>query len=904
MALNVDSLRCEDATNPLGIDQRSPRLSWTLESDHRGTLQTAYCVQVAASRRDLEAETNLRWDTGEIASDRSTHVAYSGSALASFERLWWRVRVRDNHAEQSAWSEPASWEMGILEPSTWEAEWITPDLEEKTTDNPCPMLRREFSLRGPVHSARAYITALGLYEFEINGRRVDDRRFTPGFTSFHKRLHYQVYDVTQYLVQGDNAIGVTLADGWYRGQLWIRAQPNIFGSRLALLAELRVEYDDGTREVIVSDGSWRCTTGPILSSDLYFGEVYDARQEIPEWSKPGFANEASWRGVEPCDCGKEHLLCSACPPVRVTEELRPQRIFTTPKGELVADLGQVIAGAIRLELRGERGQVVTLSYCEQLTSDGNFNIEQLDLLGYQKKRGRYYQVDRYVLKGDGPETFEPRFTFHGFRYVKLENYPGRLDADDITGLVIRSALPETGTFSCSNQLINQLQHNILWSQKGNFLEIPTDCPQREKMGWTGDVQIYAPTACFLMDSAAFLTKWLRDLEADQCEDGLVPHIIPWLPDYPVFRALGKGGSAAWGDACTAVPWSLYLYYGDQRILEEMYPVMKRWLAFIESRARNYIWKRGMHWGDWLEPGRKAYRYFLPWAKKGHVATPFWARSAELTAKVAELLGKQQEAERYKVLSREVKRAYLRKYVHRDGRVKPPTQGAYVLALAFDMVPPELAPRLAARLAELVGKNDNHLSTGFTSTVHLCQVLCRYGYEDVAFALLTQDTPPSWLYEVKQGATTIWESWDAMRPDGSLQKGISFNHYAFGAIGDWLYRYIAGIQPDETLPGFKHSVLAPHPGAGLEAASATHRSPYGEVSTSWKRSDADMTIDVRVPPNTTAALHLPGARTSEIEEGGDPLEQAEGVSDARDENGGVSLALGSGCYSFRYPRAAD
>jgi alpha-L-rhamnosidase len=465
---------------------------------------------------------------------------------------------------------------------------------------------------------------------------------------------------------------------------------------------------------------------------------------------------------------------------------------------------------------------------------------------------------------------------------------------------MHSDLEETGEFSCSHAGVNQLQHNIRWSQKGNFLEVPSDCPQREKMGWTGDIQIYAPTACFLMDSAAFLTKWLRDLAADQHEDGLVPHVIPWPPDYPMFKIVGTGGSAGWGDACTVVPTTLYRHYGDERILAEMYPVMKRWLAFIESRASGRIWRRRMHWGDWLEPGRSTVYYHLPWAPKGYVATPFWAHSAELTAHAARILGHEEEAAGFEGLAREVKQAYLRRYVRADGRIRPSRQGAYVLALAFDMVPEPLRPRLAEHLAELVRAKGCHLDTGFLSTAHLCDVLCRFGHEDLAFALLEQETVPSWLYQVGRGATTIWETWDVVRADGRLRKGLSLNHYAFGAVGDWLYRHVAGIAPSATAPGFERVRIASHPGGSLTRASARLRSGYGEIESSWQVEAGLFEQSVRVPPNTSAGVRLPGASLDEVRESGRPLVQAEAVAGPRQEADAVELEIGSGHYVFSYP----
>jgi len=899
MKLALDRLRCEYANDPIGIDVRRPRLSWTLVSQRRGTHQAGYRIQVARDRRDLLAEERLLWDSGEVASDRSQHVEYSGPALHSFDRCWWRVRASDTRGEQSGWSGPASWEMGVLDCADWHGEWITPELPLQETDNPCPLLRREFSVSADVAFARLYITSLGLYEAEINGLRVGDARFTPGFTSFHHRLQYQVHDVTSHLRTGPNAMGVVLADGWYRGHLWVCDVPNVYGRELALLLQLRVVYASGREQWITSDPEWRCSTGPWLSSDLYFGEVYDARCEQPGWSSPGF-DAGGWHGVRPCDAGTSRIVASSAPPVRLIEEIPVQRIFTTPRGERIADLGQNIAGSLRVEARGERGREITLSCCEVLTPEGNFSPDQLDLLGYQRRAGRWYQVDRYVLKGEGVEVFEPRFTFHGYRYVKIDAPGVDVAEDRLRGLVLHSDLEETGEFSCSHPGIDQLQHNIRWSQKGNFLEVPSDCPQREKMGWTGDIQIYAPTACFLMESAGFLGKWLQDLAADQHENGLVPHVIPWPPDYPMFKIVGTGGSSGWGDACTVVPTTLHLYYGDERILAEMYPVMKRWLAFIESRASGRIWRRRMHWGDWLEPGRSTIYYHLPWAPKGYVATPFWAHSAELTARTARILGHDDEAAGFEALAREVKEAYLRQYVRADGRIRPSRQGAYVLALAFDMVPEPMRPRLAGHLADLVRANGCHLDTGFLSTVHLCDVLCRFGHEALAFALLEQETLPSWLYQVRRGATTIWETWDVVRADGRLRKGLSLNHYAFGAVGDWLYRHVAGVGPSAEGPGFRHVRIAPHPGGSLTHARARLRSPYGEVSSSWRIESGHLELEVVVPPNATASVRLPGARLGEVREGGAPLAEAEAVSTSRQSGDDVELEIGSGRYAFRHP----
>jgi alpha-L-rhamnosidase len=900
MTIAVAGLRCESLEDPLGIDAERPRLGWRLESDRRGTRQAGYRIKATRESPDFGAEAGLLWDSGDVASDACTHVPYGGPELRSGERVWWRVRATDCFGRESGWSAPAHWEMGLLAADDWRGRWIAPDFETKETDNPCPLLRKEFELEVPIRSARAYVTAHGLYEVQINGRRVGDLRLTPGFTSFGERLQYQVFDVGELLHPGRNAVGVTLADGWWRSHLWFRMRPNVFGSELALLAELRVEHADGGSTTVASDASWRASTGAIRSSDLSFGEVVDARMEQVGWCEPGFREDGRWTGVRVVEADYERLCCSPSPPVRVVEEREPRRILRSPDGAQVLDFGQVLAGTVRLELAGPAGTEVVLGHCEELSPEGDLPVDQYDNLGVQKRQGRFIQVDRYVLKGEGEETFEPRFTYHGFRYVRVTGYASALTPETVRARVLQTDLAEVGDFDCSDERVNQLHRNILWSQKGNFIDVPTDCPQREKMGWTGDIQIYAPTAFHLMDAVGLTTKWLLDLKCDQFEDGRIPHVVPWLPDYPVFPRLGSGGSAAWGDACTVVPWTQHVFTGDRRILELLYPVMQRWLAHIETRSRGDLWIRGMHWGDWLEPGREEWQYFLPGARKAYVATPYWVNSLVLAAATAERLGLGDEAAAHRARAERVKQAYRRRFVRGDGRLKPHRQGAYVLALAFDMLEGPAAQKAADWLARLVRENGNRLDTGFASTVHLCPVLCRHGHSDLAFALLEQEAAPSWLYQVKHGATTIWEKWDAKRPDGRLRKGCSFNHYAFGAIGAWLYEYVAGIRPDAEEPGFRHVLLEPHPGGGLTAARARHRSALGTNAVAWRQDGDRMSVEVAVPPNARATLRLPGADASEVCEAGLALADAEGVGAVREEAGDTLVEIGSGEYHFEYP----
>jgi alpha-L-rhamnosidase len=892
--LKVGALRTEYKENPLGVDARKPRLGWRLQSAARGVTQSAYEVRVARTERGVRAGSDLVWDSGRVASDESTQRAYEGSPLQSGRRYYWQVRVWDGGGRASGWSEPAWWEMGLLEPSDWKAGWIEPDLpEDVSKPGPVPMVRREFKLSGPVERARAYVTSHGLYEMQLNGQRVGDELLTPGWTSYNKRLQYQTYDVTPLLKPGANAVGVFLGSGWYRGDLagWI-GRRNVYGDRVALLMQINVVYKDGREETVGTDGSWKASTGPMVMSEIYHGETYDARLEKAGWSAPGF-DDRQWAGVKSAGHRKDDLVAPAGPPVRRIEELKPVRIFKTPGGDTVADMGQNMVGWVRLKADGPSGTTVTLRHAEVLDKRGNF---------YTANLRSAKATLRYTLKG-GPATFEPHFTFFGFRYVAVDGYPGELTPDSLTGVVIHSDMARAGDLETSKPLVNQLQHNIRWGQKGNFLDVPTDCPQRdERMGWTGDAQVFARTAAFNMDVASFFTKWLRDVAADQFENGSVPFVVPDVLSQPGKPA---AGSAGWADAAVIIPWNMYLSYGDRRILEDQYPSMVKWVAYQRSRAGDdYIWDGDVHFGDWLAyaaPDSEARSYPGATTSKDYIATAFFAHSTDLLRRTAEVLGKQDDAARYADLLSRIKSAFRREYVTETGRVGENTQTAYALALEFDLLPESMRASAAKRLADDV-RERKHLTTGFLGTPYLCHVLSRYGHLDVAYYLLNHEEYPSWLYPVKQGATTIWERWDGQKPDGTFQDvGMnSFNHYAYGAIGEWMYRVMAGIEIDDATPGYKHILLQPQPGGGFTSVKASHDTPYGKVSSAWTRQGGRFELAVDVPANTRATVRLPKAQLANVTESGRALASGDGITGQRQDGNAVVVELASGPYRFAYP----
>lgn len=839
--VEVEDLRARACAEAPWVGVDAPRLSWRLRSARAGVRQQGYELQIA---RDSLFSDRLE-SSGDIASHSPLAAAWPGQAMSSREARWARVRVRAGLG-WTGWSTPLRLEAALLAQNDWSARPVCPRFNVGGRD-PAPviLLRRAFSLDRPVARARFYVTALGVHETWINGVRIGDTVLAPGWTAYQRRLLYDAYDVAELLRPGSNVIASRVGDGWWRGNLTWMSRRAVYGDSTALLAQLEIEHGDGVRTLIASDEAWKGASSEIVAADLYDGCSIDLRARADNWSGQDF-DDRHWAPVA-CLPLPEGLELRSAPPVRVIEQ-RPLTGRTTAGGALAVDTGQNFAGYLRLQARGPRGGAITVRHAEVLDAQGRLFTAPL-------RNAR--ATDAYVLDG-GAAELEPAFTFHGFRYAEIDHDPG-VAIDSIEAHVVSSDLQQTGAFACSDARINKLYQNVLWSQRSNFLSLPTDCPQRdERLGWTGDIQVFAAAACANADAQTFLSSWLKDLAIEQRSDGCVPSTVPNVIDGHAFEYAGVG----WGDAATLVPWRLYLAYGDATVLKRQFPSMRAWVDYCSTRLNGEgVWQGDFHLGDWLDPGAPPDQPENGRTERDFIASAYLSFSAGVLAKAAAVLSETQLAKVYGDLSAAVAAAAWRRWRHHALT----TQTGCALAIMFEIAPAAEHASVAAALAQLVDDGGGRIGTGFLGTPLVLPALCRGGRADAAYKLLLNENCPGWLYQVRQGATTIWERWDAIGEDGAIQAGdlasgasmTSFNHYAYGAVAAWLYESVAGIAPDETEPGYALVCFAPQPGRDLAWAEASLQTPYGKSAISWSRqADGALMLQLEIAPGAHGVLRAP------------------------------------------------
>lgn len=1066
--VTIQHLRCEYLENPEGIDVKQPRLSWQLESDERGQLQTAYRILVASDSSRLVNNKADVWDSGNISSEVTAFIPFGGQTLQPGKKYFWKIKSWDVHNHETSWSAIASWSMGLLDSTGWKAKWIgiaptavpmdsqynihagyqsaiatradvtksvTVDLgteqrfhsvklypalfgknlqphlfptaftviaaSDKDFTRPqiladysktgythgslqplevsfpavsaryikvtvnklaaidkeqyafalgelavlnsenqnvalgavvdaddvyegykqfstekwwpalltdgflhpnrqhtaksipvpaSPLLRKEFITKKPIQRATLYATSLGLYEAYINGKKVGDHVLAPEWTDYHSRVQYQTYDVTKLVKEGANAIGAMLADGWYAGVIFSHPERGSYGLDRKLLAQLQIEYADGDTDIIATDSSWKTKqTGPITAASIFDGETYNASAAEKDWKEPGL-DVTQWTPATEYPQVKVAISAQMNEPIKVIQEIKPIKIIPQKNGAYIFDLGQNIAGWVQLNLPYNPHNKIVLRHGEVLDTKGALYTDNL--------RGAT-QMDTYIPGMETNIQYEPRFTYHGFRFVEITGLTQAPDLNTVTAKVVASSAPVAGSFECSSKELNKLWENILWTQKGNMHAVPTDCPQRdERAGWMGDAQVFSNNAIFNMDMGAFFTKWIRDIRDSQTKEGRFPDYAPQVGTWANFY-----NSPGWGDAGVIVPWRLYEHYGDVAVLAAQYEPMKRFIVSVLKYNKDLLWKneRGNMYGDWLN-GNTIIEAGYP-KEGGKVpddvySTAFFYYSTNIVAKTAHLLNKTADAARYDSLAAAIKTAFIKAYISSDGIIEGNTQAGYALALDFGLVPENLKTKAAAHMAEAVKVYDFRISTGIQTTIRLMNQLTRFGYSDIAYKLIESRRFPSWLYSIDQGATTIWERWDGyVQGRGFQNAGMnSFNHYAIGAVGEWMYRSILGINNDPAAPGYKHFFIEPVPGGSITYAKGTYNSIAGKIAVSWISAENEYSLDVTVPVNTSATIVIPSGKT--ITENGMDIKSVKGIEVLDRENNKTRIKVQSGKYSFK------
>tara|TARA_R110001599_G_scaffold3619_6_gene20058 strand:+ start:13016 stop:15874 length:2859 start_codon:yes stop_codon:yes gene_type:complete len=924
--LKPEYLRCEYLENPF-IDEKEPRLSWILTSEVRDQHQTAYRILVASKIELLEPGKADLWDSDKVKGSETSQVVYKGKPLLSRQKCYWKVKSWDKKDQEGEWSKSASWEMGLLEKADWNSKWIGKDFSSTTQPipfknkelflPPSPIFRNQINLKEKVSKARLYITSLGLYEYKINGEKVGKDFLAPGWTDYNKRLYYHVYDVTDQLDKGEQVLQASLSSGWYSGYIGyalLIGNPVVrgfYGDTPALRAQLEVTYTNGETSTFATNEEWKVSSGGLLESDILHGETFDARKVPVNWSSTNF-DDKNWEQAEIINAGNRNLELYPAQPVQITETIRPIEIHEQEEGKYIFNMGQNFAGLVKLKVKGKAGDKVVLKFGEMLHPDGRLMDENLRMAR---------ATDTYILKGDPDgEEWTPSFTYHGFQYVEVTGFPGKPTKENITGLVLGSNTPRVGHFETDHPMVNQLYKNIVWTQRANFVDIPTDCPQRdERMGWTGDAQTYAGTAAINMDVSAFFTKWIQDLHDAQWDYGAYPDYAP----APGVRSTDTY-APAWMEAGIINPYEQYRAYGDTRILEKGWESMEKFMAFHHQKSKGaFFYPEGSFadlspkggYGDWLSVGKKTPPDML--------ATIYYGYAAQLMAEMATAIGKSERAMHYHDLSKKIRTAFSDHYLDKetvrlvtnaaaygdgkgyvDGQMgfSGNTQTAYANAIYLDFLDEEQKMVAGGHLAQLIKDNDGKLATGFLGAKQLLPALSATGHSDIAYQLLLNEEYPSWGFEIKNGATTIWERWDSYVKDdpeklASLNNGMnSFSHYAFGSVFEWMFHNMAGIKSEQA--AYKTFVIAPDiPKNDINYVSASHESIHGKISSSWKKEGGKLLLKVSIPVNTKATVFIPAKDELDVLLDNKRLDQHEGIQKGNFYKGKQAVKLGSGTYKF-------